>query len=456
MVKSLAGAKKYTAMDANAGFWNLRVAESSKKFTAIITPWGLFEFNVLPFGIKNSPGEFQRAMDIAFKNCDFAKCYIDDITFACETEEEHYVKLEKVFQACREGGIFLKVEKAKIFEDKIVVLGHEVSARGITPDPEKLQKIKCLKAPKDKAELRSLLGAIQFLSRYFTVADVLAPLMDLCKKNAKFIWGSEQEKAFARAKEMLSKTVCLSMFDKDKPLGLVTDASGKGLGACLFQVQNGVLRPLEFYSKKLSGAELNYDIREKEMLAVKRALEHFETLCKSTHTYVFTDHESLRWMWGSDKGRIQRWSLFIQHFSITMLYLPGKCNVIADWLSRCVDDSPEAERELEAICLPEVWYVESGWWNCPEGSAPYVPTITQFVEEAREDSEKPESELVKGPEGLLRYQRGGQVYVPKSLREMVTYWFHVTTGGHRGVNATHRRMVRFVNWPKMKRDVGSS
>lgn len=141
MVKCLAGSSKYTALDANWGFWNLKVAEDSKKYTAIVTPWGLYEFNVLPFGIKNSPGEFQRAMDVGLRKCEFVKCYIDDITFACETEEEHYVKLKRVLEACREGGVFLKVEKAKIFEDKIVVLGHEVLKKGITPDPNKLKKI---------------------------------------------------------------------------------------------------------------------------------------------------------------------------------------------------------------------------------------------------------------------------------------------------------------------------
>jgi hypothetical protein len=102
MVTSLSGYKLYTALDANWGFWNLKLSEESKKFTAIITPWGLFEFNVLPFGIKNSPGEFQRAMDVALKDLrDFVKCYIDDITFGSMDEEEHYDKLRRTLSACR-------------------------------------------------------------------------------------------------------------------------------------------------------------------------------------------------------------------------------------------------------------------------------------------------------------------------------------------------------------------
>ncbi len=456
MVKRLAGSSFYTALDANWGFWNLRVAEESKKYTAIITPWGLYEFNVLPFGIKNSPGEFQRAMDVALKSCEFVHCYIDDITFGCETEEEHYMKLERVLRACREGGVFLKIEKAKIFETEMTVLGHKISRRGMSPDPKKVKQIRQLKAPRDKGELRSFLGAVQFLGRYARLAGVMAPMMDLCKKNARFIWKEIHQAAFETVKLMLSEKLCLSLYDNTKPLGLATDASGRGIGACLFQSDKGTLVPLEFYSKKLTEAEMKYDIREKEMLAVKKGLEHFETLCKSTHTSIFTDHESLRWMWGSDRGRIQRWSLYIQQFSLTMFYLPGKCNVIADWLSRCIDDNDEANHELETICLPEVWYVESGWWKPLEGWAAYVPTVAQFVEATNKevkDSGKSIEKTVIGPDGLRRSQWTGCLYVPELLRESVTYWFHVSTGGHRGVSATVRRMRSLVFWPKMNRDI---
>eukprot|EP00915_Cephaloidophora_sp_WS-2016_P010335 GHVH01015026.1.p1 GENE.GHVH01015026.1~~GHVH01015026.1.p1 ORF type:complete len:232 (+),score=9.46 GHVH01015026.1:304-999(+) len=181
------------------------------------------------------------------------------------------------------------------------------------------------------------------------------------------------------------------------------------------------------------------------MLAVKRSLEHFSEVCRATHTYVFTDHESLRWMWNSDKGRIQRWSLFIQQFSLTMLYLPGKCNVIADWLSRSIDDTDEAQFEIDTITCPEVWAVEKD------------NDIQQFIEAYKED-EIPTS-VTRCDDSLYRYipKKSGQrevVYIPKSLREVILYWFHASeSGGHRGVNATNRRMRSYVGWPGMFIDI---
>eukprot|EP00915_Cephaloidophora_sp_WS-2016_P008969 GHVH01012671.1.p1 GENE.GHVH01012671.1~~GHVH01012671.1.p1 ORF type:complete len:997 (+),score=99.29 GHVH01012671.1:565-3555(+) len=187
MVKALVGQEFYTALDANWGFWNLRVAEDSKKYTAIITPWGLYEFNVLPFGIKNSPGEFQRAMDAALRGCrDFVHCYIDDMSFGANDETTHFERLRRTLEACRLGGVYLKIEKAHILQRKVCILGHIVSKEGIQPDPKKITTIKKLKSPTSVKEVRSFVGAVQFLARFVNLAHDLAPLIDLTKKHTRF------------------------------------------------------------------------------------------------------------------------------------------------------------------------------------------------------------------------------------------------------------------------------
>ena len=500
-VNSLSGYSLYSALDANWGFWNLRLAENSKKYTAIVTPWGLYEFNVLPFGIKNSPGEFQRAMDIALKCVsDFAKCYIDDITFGAMNEEEHYIRLKRTFQACRDGGVYLKVEKAHIMQKRLVVLGHVVDRKGVSPDPKKVDALKKLKAPANKEEVRSFVGAVQFLNRYFNLAEKMAPLINLTRLYVRFEWLEEHETAFNDIKNMLSDKIRLTKYNPALPLGLVTDASDKGIGACLFQVVKDQMLPLEFYSKKLTDAELKYDVREKEMLAIRRSIEHFENICKATHTYIFTDHESLRWMWNSDRGRIQRWSLYIQQFSLTLLYLPGKCNVIADWLSRAIDDTEEAANELDVICCPEVMAVQEldvtprklrvdEWWETKDEVAPMVPTLKQFAESYEmddipeqvgkcndgvyrylvrqkvklDDESQGDGTLkvgnldysVKGDEKFeVKFVPNGVIYVPRALREVMLFWFHASeSGGHRGFNKTNQRMRKYVGWTGMSHDL---
>eukprot|EP00915_Cephaloidophora_sp_WS-2016_P009247 GHVH01013129.1.p1 GENE.GHVH01013129.1~~GHVH01013129.1.p1 ORF type:complete len:301 (+),score=33.42 GHVH01013129.1:934-1836(+) len=237
MVKTLAGKELYTALDANWGFWNLRVAEDSKKYTAIITPWGLFEFNVLPFGIKNSPGEFQRAMDVALSPCrDFLSCYIDDMSFGADDEATHFEYLRRTLEACRLGGVYLKIEKAHIRQFKVCILGHMVSKAGVQPDPTKVSQIKSIKAPRTVGEVRSFVGAVQFLTRYCNLVEWAAPLIELTKKYARFNWTAECDFAFNRIKDLLSEKMMLSTYDPDRPLGLVTDASEKGLGGCMFQL----------------------------------------------------------------------------------------------------------------------------------------------------------------------------------------------------------------------------
>ena len=461
MVKALVGHKFYTALDANWGFWNLRVHEDSKKYTAILTPWGLYEFNVLPFGIKNSPGEFQRAMDTALRGCrDFVHCYIDDMSFGADDETTHFERLRRTLEACRLGGVYLKIEKAHILQRKVCILGHMVSEEGVQPDPKKINTIKNLLPPQSVKEVRSFVGAVQFLARFVNLADELAPLIDLTKKYARFHWSEECERSFTRVKELLHEKLLLRKYDPLRPLGMVTDASDRGIGACIFQSVEGRFEPIEFYAKKLTDAEKKYDVREKEMLAVKRAFDHFSETCRSTHTYVYTDHESLRWMAGSDKGRVQRWSLFLQQYSLTMLYLPGKLNIIADWLSRSVDNTEEAQHEIEVITCPEVWHLQEGndWWNTGHlKTAPMIPTLMQFVEAYKEDEIPGDLELCD--DKLYRYlpSKAGKkdvVYVPKSLREVVLYWFHASdSGGHRGVNATNKRMRNFVGWPGMYNDI---
>ena len=294
LVKSLVEYKYYTILDANWGFWNLKLSDESKPYTAFITPWGLFEWTVLPFGIKNSPGEFQRAMDFALREIkDYINVYIDDMFFGSSGMKQHLKQLEGLLLACRKGGVYIKIAKADLIKEEIKVLGHLVNGKGCRPDPKKVKIIKALKAPTNVKEVRAFVGAVQFLARYFIMSDMLAPLTDLTKKYSRFVWTEEHQRCFDGIQQLLTENMLLTKYDESLPVGLVCDASDIGIGSCLFQVEDDKIRPIEFYSRKLTAAEKKYHIREKEFLAIKSALTHFNDVCKATHTYVFTDHKSL-------------------------------------------------------------------------------------------------------------------------------------------------------------------
>ncbi|MGI9627715.1 MAG: reverse transcriptase/ribonuclease H family protein, partial [Longimicrobiales bacterium] len=395
VIQRLGGRRYYTCLDACWGFWNMPLAEECRKFTAVLTPLGLYEYNVLPFGIKNSPGEFQRAMDNAFGQHTWLMVYIDDMSFGSDTFEDTVSRLRQILLSCRSEGVYLKIEKAYVHAHSVPVLGHVVSREGVSPDPKKVRKIKAAVPPQSKAEIRSFVGAVQFLSRYVDVSRVLEPVIRLTAKNVVFDWTEDCQQAFDNIKELLSEHMLLSRYDPVLPLCLVTDASDRGIGACLFQVRDKEFLPLEFYSKKLSEAERKYDVREKEMLAIRRSLEHFDAYCKATHTYVFSDHESLRWMASSTSGRVQRWSLAIQNYSLTITYIPGPSNVIADWLSRSAGDD-DRDSEIERISVPTVWNVETdGWWALSSPVAPFVPTVSHFKEALSAESAVPDHTYVR-------------------------------------------------------------
>ena len=476
LVKSLVGYKYYTILDANWGFWNLKLSDESKPYTAFITPWGLYEWTVLPFGIKNSPGEFQRAMDFALREIkDFINVYIDDMFFGSMGMEEHLNQIERLLVACRDSAVYVKIAKADLVKKEIKVLGHLVNQRGVRPDPKKIKMIKAMKAPTNVKEIRAYVGAVQFLAKYFNMADKLSPLTDLTKKYTRFVWTEKHQECFESIQEMLTEHTLLSRYDESKPVGLVCDASDLGVGSCLFQVENDKIRPIEFYSRKLTEAEKKYHIREKEFLAIKVSLTHFNDICKATHTYVFTDHKSLEWLENSSVGRIQRWSLFLQQYNTTLLYLPGNTNVIADWLSRKpVEDGDEA-MEIETIACPkevtcfslnEVYNTEykednllEGWWKPMELEPTAIPDVGMF-KDAYVEEDLPK-DVVKCSDGLYRYkdrrnksQLTRVIFVPKSLREHVMHWFHASLeGGHQGVNKTNKRMRKFVGWQGMMKDL---
>ena len=449
-IQAVAGYRFYTCLDLSWGFWNIPLEESTKELTAIVCPEGAYEFNVLPFGIKNSPSECQRAVDLAFQGLIMRGVivYIDDIVIYTNTIDEHLDLFREVFQRCTTLGLSLKITKSTMMKDSVALLGHQVGTKGIQPHHKKVEAVQKARAPRNKQELQSFLGLAGYIRRFVPYyADTTAPLLTLLKKNEPWVWTDQHEAAFQALKVAIGNHVLLSAPDRNgKPYILATDASDVGIGAVLLQQADGDPAILEVASKTLTAAERKWSTHEREAFAIKWGVDHFRDHLRGARFYILTDHSSLQWLGKAQSGKVLRWSLFLQEYDFTILHVKGEENFIADWLSRSTDDVDE-DALIDSISTP-IYFLE-------DGARKYIPSRESLRGYPSERIKPEERKFLTLGEGETWYHfRSGIPYIPQEYRDNLLYWFHAgPLGGHGGVNRTYRRMKKCVWWLSMHKDI---
>ncbi|UYV76764.1 hypothetical protein LAZ67_14001975 [Cordylochernes scorpioides] len=274
----LQGARFYSSMDLQSGYWQIDVEESDREKTAFITPDGLYEFKVMPFGLCNAPATFERMMDGLLKGLRWTicLCYLDDIVVFSDDFEEHLRRLQLVLGCLRKAGLCLNPGKCRFGAKTITVLGHKVSGDGICLDPEKIRAVRDFPRPKSLKEVRSFLGLSSYYRRFIpNYAHMAQPLNALLKKDSVFSWNIEERHAFEALKSALISEPVLGHFDHSSPTEIHTDASNYGIGAVLVQIQKGKERAIAYASRTLNKAERNYSTTERECLAVIWAIGKF-------------------------------------------------------------------------------------------------------------------------------------------------------------------------------------
>lgn len=509
---ALSGARWFSTLDLASGYNQVPVAEKDKFKTAFCTPFGLFEFNRMPFGLCNAPGTFQRLMERMFGDCRYQSVllYLDDVVVFSATVEQHLERLEEVFARLQNQKLKVKLSKCHFFQHQVSYLGHVVSAEGVATDPAKIEVVKGWERPIHLAELRSFLGFASYYRRFVEgFSKLAAPLHNLVgklsgprrkgktpKTSLATAWSKDCEKAFQMLKAKLTSAPVLAYADFNKPLILEVDASHGGLGAVLSQEQNGKVRPVAFASRGLRPTERNmdnYSSMKLELLAVKWAVtEKFREYLLGNHFTIFTDNNPLSYLQTAKLGAVeQRWASQLASFNFTIKYRPGKSNQNADALSRQYIErfavgtgvppqlalAPLSEQPsgFSAQCSELIAFPgrSSQDLSLLQKADPVIKPVWKFYSERhyptaeeRETLSNASKTLMRQwdrfveKEGLLyrsvRPPGGGpeylQLLLPQCLQEEVLHSVH-NDHGHQGTERTLQLLRSRCFWPSMGQDV---
>lgn len=480
----LNGCQWFATMDLTSGFWQLPVREEDKHITAFVTPDGLWEYEVTPFGLKTSPAAFQNCMDRVLAGLKWGTCllYLDDILVMAPTYEELLNRLRKVFERLREANLTLNPSKCTFGFREARVLGHIVSADGVSPDPNKVKDILKFEPPRRLRALRSFLGLANYYRKFVPdYSKIARPLIELTKKNVQWQWGEQQHKAFETLKNKLTTAPILRHFDPNLPIELHTDASDVGVGAAVMQTENGETLPVAYASRRLSDAEKKYTVTEKECIGVVWSTQHFRQFLWGRKFTIVVDHHALCWLKKNrdSSGRLARWALKLMEFDYEIKHKQGRLHVVPDMLSRntCVDCKPEDEDMTNEIPM---LVLEASSSHCQnEDTVPLFSLQWSEIQKLQEEDEecKRIKEAVLSPDnatsgdrrlarsflienGVL-YRRNVAhagdkrlLYVPKSVRDEILYECHDSplSGGHLGLTKTFHKLKSRYYWPHMLKD----
>jgi len=442
---------------------------------------GLYKSTVMTFGLCNAPATFQTFMDIEFGPLikgGHVVVYLDDILIYATTIMELVYWTHKVFQLLLKLDLYLRPAKCSFNQTSVEYLGLIISEGELRMDPVKLKAVQDWPKPKKVKDIQQFLGFCNFYRRFVQDYSTLArPLFDLTKKDTRWAWTHLQETAFTALQHALTSAPVLILPDYDKPFTLITDASDYAMGSILEQDDAlGQSHPVAFYSKSLQPAERNYEIHDKELLAIIHALKHFRHYLQgSAHqTKIFSDHANLKYFTTKQTltRRQARWSLFLSTFDYVIIPKPGKINK-ADVLSRRPDYKEGiASENAETILLtPEKFLLKPEQFHIRALHNMAIPTgINEELKKAIQEAiktdtltgQKLKDILTSGPrqvnkglqewnyeDGLILYK--GLIYIPKTkneeLKRRVTQKFHDNLMGHPGQWKTIELISRKYWWP---------
>jgi len=438
-------AKYLSTLDLKQGYWQVPLTPDSRPITAFTVPRrGLMQFTVMPFGLHSAPATFQRLLDTVLgpELEPHTFVYLDDIIVISATFDDHLRHLKEVFHRLRGAELRVNPDKCHFGLTELKYLGHVVERRGLRTDPEKTKAVTQWPTPTTVRQIRQFIGLASWYRRFIRdFSATAAPLTKLTRKQAKWCWGLEEERAFQQLKDALTTAPILACPDFERRFVLQTDASTSGLGAVLSQHFNEGERVIAYASRTLNRAEKNYSATELECLAVIWGIRHMRGYLEGYEFTVVTDHQALRWLQRLDSptGRLGRWALELQQYRFDIRYRRGSLNRVADALSR--------RPEVLAIRQPRCpWYQRQirRVRNQPEEYSDYDirrGRLFRHVLHSTDFKEIPSDAQWKE-------------CIPRNRRTEILHRIHDDpTSGHLGIAKTIARAAQHYYWPGIFADV---
>uniref|UniRef100_A0A8C5R8C8 Gypsy retrotransposon integrase-like protein 1 n=1 Tax=Leptobrachium leishanense TaxID=445787 RepID=A0A8C5R8C8_9ANUR len=441
LIERLQGATVYTKIDLKGAYNLVRIRRGDEWKTAFRSRYGHFEYMVMPFGLCNAPGTFQHFLNDVFRDLldQYVVIYLDDIlVFSC-TLKDHRVHVTTVLTRLRTHRLYAKIEKCVFEADEIEFLGFFLTPGRLAMDHKKVAAISNWPTPTDKKAVQRFIGFANFYRRFIQgFSSIILPLTGLTKQQTKFCWSTEAQQAFNALKHRFSTAPILVLPDPLRPYEVEVDASDVGIGAVLTQRRppEQMAHPVAYYSRKLTSAETNYDVGDRELLAIKCALTEWRHLLEGAlHPFlVFTDHKNLEYLRTAKRlnPRQARWSLFFSRFDFRVTYKPGVQNKKADALSR-LSPSIHPTPIIEPVLSPNR----------------FIGMTTNLMQQIRSHTDTNNQPQVMGTQ-----EQRQQCLVPVQDRVMVLQQFHDTLGsGHPGIRKTKDLIKRYFWWPTLDQDV---
>ncbi|SGY55487.1 BQ5605_C139g13418 [Microbotryum silenes-dioicae] len=464
-------------IDMANSFFQTKMAEDDIAKTAVVTPWGLYKWTVMPMGLCNTPATHQRRVNEALGELIGKVCfvYLDDITIFVDTLEENKQRVRLVLDALRKADLYVSPKKTELFAAECFFLSHQITREGISVDPEKVQRIQHWPRPTTVRQLRGFLGLVQYLRKFIDkLADLTAVLVPLTRKGAYVDqgWTKEHETAFQAIKAMVGKL------------------PNRGIGAALSQGKEWqTAMPVGSWSRQYIPAEHNYAAHEMELLAIVEALHHWRADLLGVGFKILTDHHALAAFMkqGNLLRRQARWTEQLANYDFTIEYVRGPQNTVADALSRhsfpdgdmanvlaetmlrmgeidieCVLKKKERVNETRALDSIRVQATsESNQYATPPSAsirrrATRAPTSQCHKDGYQDDSQCAQAirNIDSTPgysleDAITRFE--GRILLPKTgdFREKAIHDAH-NAAGHFGLHKTYEHLRRNFIWLGMK------
>ncbi|GBG59112.1 hypothetical protein CBR_g32130 [Chara braunii] len=336
------GCRYFSKIDLKSGYHQVEVHPDNQYKTAFRTRYGHYEFIVMPFGLTNAPATFQRCMNDLFRPWldRFVAVYLDDILVFNRTFQEHRGHLRQVLEKLREDNFKINVKKCEWARAQVLYLGHALDGDGIKPEDSKITVIRDWPTPRTLTALRSFLGLANYYRKFVrNVSTIAAHLRRLLKKEAIWQWDKDNTSALKKLKRALIEYPVLKAADPSLPVVVTTDASQYGIGAVLQQDDDNGYKPVEFMSARMPSEKVATSTYERELYALRQALEHWKHYLLGRLFKVYSNHETLRWLKTQAKltPKLTRWVVEIDQYDFELKPLKAKYNVVADALSRISD-----------------------------------------------------------------------------------------------------------------------